>query len=77
MPTLTTPPMPGGGEISLADIPRLGELRNGWVKGMWKDDGLWDAESGTNDAMRQRFGDYFRDVYREIVRVGANAKRAV
>jgi hypothetical protein len=63
MPSLPAP----DGALSLADPSHLGALRMGWVKGDWKEHGLWSAEETTADAMRKRFGAFFRANYRKIV----------
>lgn len=62
---------PDGKSVPLGDAARLGEIRNGWVKSKWKDDGLWDPQTGPTDEMRRRFAAFFRERYREIIRLGS------
>ena len=64
MPTIAGP---DGKEYSLSDVPQLGEIRAGWLRGQWADKNLWSAESSPVDEMRKRFGAFFRDNYRRIV----------
>jgi hypothetical protein len=64
---------PGGALFDLADTTTLGDVRNGWLRGGWARDGLWDAEATPVDAMRKHFGAFFRQQYartskREIVK---------
>lgn len=58
-------PGPNGASLDLADAPALGEIRNGWIKGGWAKDGLWDAQSPPIDALRKLIGEYFRRRYVE------------
>jgi len=71
MPSL--PGADGGSELSLTDATHLGVLRAGWVKGGWKERGLWSAEETPVDAMRKRFGAFFRANYRKIVELARQA----
>jgi len=71
MPSL---PGPGpGGELSLSDGTHLGALRLGWVEGEWKELGFWSAKETPTDAMRKRFGAFFRANYRKIVELARQA----
>jgi iron(III) transport system substrate-binding protein len=65
---------PNGTSISLHDGSRLGEVRAGWMRGKWADQRLWNPETGPADEMRHRFGRFFRDNYREIMRLAESAR---
>jgi iron(III) transport system substrate-binding protein len=61
---------PAGREYSLADLDDLAELREGWLRGGWREHRLWHPESTPADALRQHAVRFFRENYREIVRLG-------
>lgn len=67
---------PAGASYSLNEPAVLGEVRGGWLKGKWADQGLWDSESGPAEALRRRFGAHFRDNYRRIVELAEDSRRA-
>ena len=72
MPSLASPE----GDLSLTDAAHLGVLRAGWVKGGWKEHGLWSAEETAADAMRKKFGAFFRANYRKIIEMAATSNAA-
>jgi len=71
------PSLPGpDGELSLTEPTNLSALRSGWVKGGWKEHGFWSAEETAADAMRRRFGSFFRTNYRRIIEMAATSSVA-
>lgn len=51
MPVL---PAPGGTTMALWDPANIATLRTGWLKGEWKDDGLWPAGASPAIDLRRR-----------------------
>lgn len=66
---------PNGHMISLTDANRLGEIRDGWLRGGWRGEGLWIAEASPADEMRRRFGEFFRGNYQRIVQLAKERSR--
>ncbi len=62
------------GPRSLADRANLPSIRDGWLKGGWKDAGLWDPQQKPADAMRARFAGFFKDNYLWIVQQAGGGK---
>jgi iron(III) transport system substrate-binding protein len=58
---------PGGATFSLGEPANLATIRAGWLKGDWKDLGLWNRESSAADEMRRQFGRFFHDRYQRIL----------
>ncbi len=58
---------PDGAMYSLAEEEYLGTIKAGWLRGGWKDAGLWPEEASGTDTMRRRCGAFFRKNYRRIV----------
>jgi iron(III) transport system substrate-binding protein len=73
MPTL---PGPDGRERSLADREERAEVRNGWLRGRWRESGLWPAESSPATELRRRCGEFFERNYREILELAASEERS-
>jgi hypothetical protein len=57
--------------MSLEEPKNLGPIRAGWLRRGWERDGLWHEQAAPADVMRARFAQFFRDNYREIVRIAA------
>jgi hypothetical protein len=66
---------PNGHIVSLTDASRLGEVRDGWLRGDWKDEGLWHDEASPTDELRRRFGEFFRNNYQRIVQLAKESDR--
>ena len=58
---------PGGETRSLADPAQLAEIKAGWLRGGWKDEGLWDPNERASEAMRRHVVRAVRANYRRIV----------
>jgi len=69
MPMITGP---DGRAYSLADPGALGELREGWLQGEWREHGFWHPEATPGDALRRRAVQFFRETYLEIARLAKN-----
>jgi hypothetical protein len=63
---------PGGASETLETREGRAAIRAGWLKGGWKDAGLWPAGAAPADELRRRMGGFFSRKYREI-RLGAGA----
>jgi ABC-type Fe3+ transport system substrate-binding protein len=57
---------PGGEVLSLEDVNNLGTIRQGWLRGGWKNQGLWNSQSTGPEAMRREFVRFFRGHYRRV-----------
>jgi ABC-type Fe3+ transport system substrate-binding protein len=66
---LPTVPGPAGATFDLNDEAQLGTVRAGWLKGGWKDAGLWDANDAPADVLRQRFAGFFREQFSKVIRL--------
>jgi hypothetical protein len=60
---------PDGRVLDLETPAHLGEIRAGWLKGEWADEGLWPAAARPQDELRRRFGVAFRANYDEVSRL--------
>jgi iron(III) transport system substrate-binding protein len=67
---------PDGAVFQLADPASLAQVRSGWIRGQWVDGRLWNRETSPGDAMRQRFGAFFRENYRQIVEISGRSQDA-
>lgn len=73
MPTF---PGPGGTEWGLGDRGARSEVREGWLKGGWKDAGLWPADASPASQFRRRAGEFFEAQYREILELARSGGAA-
>lgn len=62
-------PAPGGALLDLVDTTNLGAIRDGWIKEQWAEAALWPAQATPAEELRRTFRAFFRDNYREIVRL--------
>jgi ABC-type Fe3+ transport system substrate-binding protein len=62
---------PDGAKLPLADAAARASVRNGWLRGQWKDKGLWPADAIPADELRRRMGAFFSARYAEIAARGA------
>jgi hypothetical protein len=60
MPTVEGP---DGTVYDVAARDDRATIRNGYLRGAWKDTGLWPPEANGTDALRQRFGAFFAEKY--------------
>ena len=67
-------PGPNGTTFDLADESTLAQVREGWMRGKWKDAGLWGANDVPTDVFRRILSDGFKaNLQRVIDRSGRNA----
>ncbi|MGA1708663.1 MAG: ABC transporter substrate-binding protein [Phycisphaerales bacterium] len=64
-------PAPDGRELGLADRAARGEVRQGWLRGGWKDAGLWPADAAPASEFRRRAGEFFEAQYLEVLRLAS------
>ncbi|MGA1044775.1 MAG: hypothetical protein ACO3ZY_06185, partial [Phycisphaerales bacterium] len=64
-------PAPDGRELGLADRAARGEVRQGWLRGGWKDAGLWPADAAPASEFRRRAGEFFETQYLEVLRLAS------
>lgn len=62
-------PGPNGAEMGLTDRVARGEVRQGWLRGGWKDAGLWPVDASPASEFKRRAGAFFEAQYREILRL--------
>lgn len=67
MPTM---PGPDGASLSLADPAVLSTVRDGWLRGGWREAGIWPREQGPEEALRAHASAFFRQNYAWITRAG-------
>lgn len=48
-------PAPGGRTLDLGDEASLGPVREGWLRGTWKGEGLWNPDDAPADELRRVF----------------------
>jgi iron(III) transport system substrate-binding protein len=63
-------PAPNGATMELGDPERLGAIRDGWLKGGWKDAQLWPADAAQGEVLRSIMTAFFREQYERIIRLG-------
>lgn len=68
---------PDGGRIELAAGPdlaaRLAEVRAGWLREGWKDQGLWSPETAPAEELRREFRRFFEAQYRAVLALAAGS----
>lgn len=69
-------PGPDDRELDLGDRASRGELRQGWLRGGWKDQGLWPADAAPASEFRRRAGEFFEAQYREVLRLAREGDAA-
>ena len=60
-------PAPGGTVVELCDPDSLRAVRDGWLRGGWKDAGLWDAGDAPADALRRALARDAEARLREVI----------
>jgi iron(III) transport system substrate-binding protein len=60
-------PGPGGVLIPLGDATRLKELRDGWIAGGWRGEGLWATDAAQVEVLRSIMTEHYRDAYEAIL----------
>ena len=64
---------PAGAPCPVATREGRAAIRNGWMKGAWKDAGLWPEGANPTDELRRRMGAFFSDRYASIAARGSDA----
>jgi iron(III) transport system substrate-binding protein len=60
-------PGPDGESIALGDEANLERLRDGWLRGGWKDAGLWPPDAARTEVMRATMTRFFREQYERVL----------
>ncbi len=60
---------PDNGKFDLNDPATLAQVRAGWLKGGWKDKGLWDPLDAPADVLRQQFAAFFRQQFQRVIQL--------
>ena len=60
---------PGGSRHDISTREGRASVRDGWLKGKWKEAGLWPTGASSGDELRRRMGAFYSAQYREIVRL--------
>jgi len=66
MPTMRTP---DGTERPLRTSEHLAELKAGWLRDGWRNEGLWPDEASPTDILRQEFSAFFRQQYGRVLQL--------
>jgi len=61
---------PEGSRHDIATREGRASVRDGWLKGKWKDAGLWPDGASSADELRRRMGAFYSARYAEILRLG-------
>jgi ABC-type Fe3+ transport system substrate-binding protein len=64
-------PGPDGESIALADERNLERLRDGWLRGGWKDEELWPADAARTEVLRSIMTAFFRLQYERVLELSA------
>jgi hypothetical protein len=69
------PPVPGpnGTTIDLADETALAQVREGWMRGKWKDAGLWGANDVPADVLRRILSDAFKANLQRVLTISRSS----
>jgi Mrp family chromosome partitioning ATPase len=67
---------PDGSKHDLGSRKDRGEIRDGWLKGKWKDARLWPDDASSADQLRQRLGEFYHDSYARIGAMGRGERTA-
>ena len=67
---------PDGSKHDLGSRKDRGEIRDGWLKGKWKDAGLWPDDASSADQLRQRLGEFYHEAYARIGAMGRGERTA-
>ena len=60
-------PGPNGTLISLGEVARLKELKDGWIGGGWREHGLWPADAAPAEVLRGIMTNHYREQYDAIL----------
>ncbi len=63
-------PGPEGRPRSLEEPGSLPEIKSGWLRGDWKEQGLWNEDEPSEEALRRLLTSRFRENYRKIIAAG-------
>lgn len=67
---------PGGRGYDLADPASLATVSDGWLRGGWREEGLWPADAAPAEALRSEMTAFFRARYREVLAIAAEGDGA-
>ncbi|MFO0963089.1 MAG: extracellular solute-binding protein [Phycisphaerales bacterium] len=62
-------PAPGGATMDLGDERTLAAVREGWLRGKWKDARLWDPQDSPAEVLRQRFAQEIAASLRRVIAI--------
>jgi hypothetical protein len=62
-------PGPNGATFDLADESTLAQVREGWMRGKWKDAGLWGASDVPTDVFRRILSDGFKANLQRVIAI--------
>lgn len=62
-------PAPGGRTIDLGDERALGTVRDGWLRGGWKAEGLWHPDDAPADELRRVFAREVRERMERVLEI--------
>ncbi len=68
-------PGPDGSMHDVGTREGRAAIRDGWLKGKWKDAGLWPAGASSADQLRRVMGAFYAGQYRWIAEQGRGAER--
>ncbi len=60
---------PGGATVSLAYAAGRAAVRDGWLRGAWRGEGLWAEAESPADALRVRWAAHFERTMRDVLAV--------
>ena len=67
---------PEGAVTSLANPDARARVREGWLRGGWRDAGLWPTEAFPAAEFRRRAASFFEAQYRRVLEIAAEGDRA-
>ena len=73
--SMPTVPGPAGAACELSDAAGRRAVLDGWLRGGWRGEGLWDAADAPTDALRIRAAAHFESAMREVVRLAQEHAR--
>ena len=66
-------PGPNGTTFDLADESALAQVREGWMRGKWKDAGLWGANDVPTDVFRRILSDGFKANLQRVIAISRSS----
>lgn len=71
---LPSVPGPDGATFDLNDASQIAAVRAGWLKGGWRNAGLWNRDDAPSDVLRQRFAQFFREKLGQVVELAKGSR---